>query len=200
MKNLVEILKRFPHESTRSLCEEFNVSPSFIHYQAKKHGIVKTQAQRDSTRFKEGPASGIQYRFKKGNIPANKGKKMPIEVRLKVEKTMFKKGLKPHNTKPKGTKSIRKDKSGIPYLYIKMSDSNWVLYHRFIWEKHNGKIPKGYRIHFKDKNTMNCDIDNLILLSGKESMALNTIQRYTPELIEVIKVSKKLIKKINQKN
>ena len=39
-----------------------------------------------------------------------------------------------------------------------------VLLHRYMWEKYNGEIPKGYQIHHKDKNRLNYDIDNLELV------------------------------------
>jgi hypothetical protein len=36
-----------------------------------------------------------------------------------------------------------------------------ILLHRVVWEKHNGKIPKGFHIHHKDENRLNNEIDNL---------------------------------------
>src|SRR3990167_6864709 len=40
--------------------------------------------------------------------------------------------------------------------------------HRYIWEKHNGNIPKGCHIHHKDFNPVNNDLDNLECLSSIE--------------------------------
>lgn len=40
--------------------------------------------------------------------------------------------------------------------------------HRYIWEKHNGKQPKGYEVHHVDDNPANNKIDNLILLTKAE--------------------------------
>ena len=40
--------------------------------------------------------------------------------------------------------------------------------HRYIWEKHNGEIPKGMHIHHIDGNTTNNHISNLKLVSPKE--------------------------------
>lgn len=40
--------------------------------------------------------------------------------------------------------------------------------HRIEWEKHYGAIPKGYIIHHKDENKLNCSINNLELLKRGE--------------------------------
>ena len=40
---------------------------------------------------------GKSHRYKPGQVPHNKGKKMPEHVRLSVQKTMFKPGHIPHN-------------------------------------------------------------------------------------------------------
>lgn len=40
--------------------------------------------------------------------------------------------------------------------------------HRLEWEKHYGKIPKGYIVHHKDEDKLNWSIENLELLSKSE--------------------------------
>lgn len=45
--------------------------------------------------------------------------------------------------------------------------------HRYIWEKYNGKIKKGYHIHHKDGNFENNDITNLIEVSPYEHAQLH---------------------------
>jgi hypothetical protein len=77
--------------------------------------------------------SGKAYRFKKGQLPVNKGKKqiefMSIEAIKKTVATRFKKGNKPHNTYEKdGIITSRIDNSGRPYLYIRTSVGKWELY------------------------------------------------------------------------
>lgn len=194
---ILEIIKnRFSDESTITIATDLGLSASKVNYLASKIGVKKSENQVAATRWKTGQKNGVQYQFPKGNIPFNKGKKMSNEVRLKTEKTQFKKGNKPHNTKPIGTINTRYDKTGIPYQYIKISDSNWELYHRHIWEKENGIIPKGYRIHFIDRNTLNCSIDNLQMLNPQDALSRNTIARFPTELISAIQLNKRLIKKI----
>lgn len=112
-------------------------------------------------------------RYSPGQEPPNKGKKMSAEVYAKVSATMFKKGSKPHNTKQDNAISIRKDNSGYEYKYIRISEGNWKLLHRVVWEDANGLIPRDHVIVFKDRDQMNCHIDNLECISKKENMERN---------------------------
>ena len=110
---------------------------------------------------------------------------MSSDVYQRVKHTMFKKGDKPHNTQPVGTIHFRTDKAGRTYAYIKIKDKDWRLMHRVVWEQHNGPIPPGHVIRFKDGNTMNWDINNLEMFHQSGNMELNTIQRFPAELQEV---------------
>ena len=112
--------------------------------------------------------TGRTGKFKKGNISFNTGTKGV----MKQNKTSFKKGSIPHNYKEIGSERIC-SKDG--YIYIKTVESKkWVLKHRFIWEKHNGKIPKGKIIQFKDGNKENLSIANLECISRQENLYLNS--------------------------
>jgi hypothetical protein len=111
---------------------------------------------------------------------------------------MFKKGTVPPNTQPIGTIHQRKDTGGKMYQYIKLADSKWEQLNRYTWEQHNGPIPKGMVVVYKDGNYLNNDIDNLMMITKKENMARNTIQRLPKELQQVMRLKCKLIKKINK--
>jgi hypothetical protein len=124
---------------------------------------------------------------------------MPAELYNVIAPTMFKKGRKPHNTKPVGTINVRLDSQDRPYQYIKIKDSHWELLQRYVWTQANGEIPAGSVVIFLDGNYLNCDISNLQVISRKENMARNTIQRYPAELQEVMKLTSKLKRKTNGK-
>ena len=47
------------------------------------------------------------------------------------------------------------------------------MLHRTVWEEHNGPIPEGMMVTFKDGNTENCDIGNLTLIDMAENVAMN---------------------------
>ena len=70
---------------------------------------------------------------------------------------------------PVGT--ITSDSHG--YLHIKTKDefgkrsSNWELYHRWVWEKENGKVPDDCWLIFLDNDRTNCDVSNLALIPKK---------------------------------
>lgn len=42
--------------------------------------------------------------------------------------------------------------------------------HRLVWEKYNGKIPKGFIVHHKDENKLNWSIENLELMNRSEHL------------------------------
>lgn len=117
-------------------------------------------------------ASGIDCRFQKGMIPANKGKKgsMSPDQYKKCAATMFKKGNIPQNHRPVGSERIDRD----GYVLIKVEEPNkWKPKHRVLWENANGPIPKKHRLIFADGNRQNITLDNLILVSYAESFIMN---------------------------
>lgn len=118
--------------------------------------------------IRNGLKTGTDGRFQKGNTPHNKGSKGCYAPGM--EKGWFKKGHTPLNYKPVGSERISKD----GYIEIKVKDPNkWKLKHRYLWEKHNGKIPKGMILIFKDNNKLNVCLNNLILISRAENMEIN---------------------------
>lgn len=63
--------------------------------------------------------------------------------------------------------------NGYPTIFVNGKN---VLLHRYVWEKHFGKIPEGYEIHHKDKNRLNYSIDNLELTEIKEHHRQHAIE------------------------
>jgi len=113
-----------------------------------------------------------QWHFTQKHQPYNKGKHFLPGGRSSEH--CYKKGNQPHNTRKDYDISHRKDnKSGITYQYIRLEKGKWVLMHRYIWELQYGAIPKGHIITFRDKDPMNCTLDNLDCISRKEHMSRN---------------------------
>lgn len=67
-----------------------------------------------------------------------------------------------------GLKFTRDEKTG---YYLNATIRKRI--HRYVWEYHNGEIPKGYEIHHIDYDKSNNDISNLQLLSQKEHQKLH---------------------------
>ena len=191
------IRERYPFEPTKKIADDLGLSEGSVYNRAYAMGIKKDPVYLRSTQYPPGYLGGKATQFQKGQTPPNKGQKMSKDLYEKVEKTMFKKGNKPMNTQPIGTIHQRKDTGGKMYLYIKLADSKWQLLNRYTWEQHNGPIPKGMVVVYKDGNYLNNDIANLLMITKKENMARNTIQRLPKELQQVIRLKCKLIKKIN---
>lgn len=118
----------------------------------------------------------------------------------KTKATRFQKGHLPHNTRHDHAISDRKDKNGRVYRYIRIGLSKWIPYHRYLWEKYNGEIPKGYNVQFKDGNTLNCTIENLYLISRTEQLKNeNSLHaRYPEEIQKLIQLKGALHRQINK--
>ena len=154
-----------PGKYTTEITEMFN----------KQFNLELKVSQIESCKRNHNIKSGIDSRFKKGNIPVNKGKKgsMSPEQYKKCQATMFKKGNIPANRRPIG--SERLDKNG--YILIKIQDGhktkNWTRKHRYLYEQAYGNVPKGYKVIFADGNNRNFDLENLILVSDAEELIMN---------------------------
>lgn len=138
---------------------------------------------------------GVKNQWKKGHPSFNKGQKVSPEKYAKMSKTFYKKGHKPYNLQDDGHERICVD----GYIEVRLRAGKYSLKHRVVWEQHNGKIPDGMIIAFKDNNKQNTDITNLEMIDRKGLMARNTIARFPAEIHSTIKIIHKLKKQINEK-
>lgn len=125
--------------------------------------------------------TGRTGRFEKGHVPANKGVPMTPEQYAKCAPTMFRKGesCAGNTPMPLGSEVFREG-----YVMVKVAQPNiWRFKSHIVWEEHNGAIPPGHIITYKDGDPLNCDIDNLILISRRVSqiMSLKGLHKYTGE-------------------
>ena len=195
----------FPEILTRELAKKLGRSMQSVRGRAYTLGLNKSEAFMNNPDLSGRLSNfnndkGKATRFTKGHIPANKGKSldqfMNPETIKKFKQNRFKPGHTPHNTKSDGHISIRNLK-GTKYKFIRLSLNDWIPYHHYIWCHLEGrKIPKGMNLVFKDKNTLNCHIDNLELITNEELMSRNTIHRFPEELKSTIRTLSKLKKTI----
>ncbi len=167
-----------------------------IYGKAKLLGLSKSDS------FYEGEKSGrltaligAGTRFRKGCVSWNKGKKMTFNQNRAMHH--FPKGNLPHNTRENGYISIRANKSKPKYHWIRIDQSKWVMLHVKMWIDANGPVPPGYIVVFKNRNTEDCRIENLELITRKENMARNTLIQWPEELKETIVSLNKLKKLIS---
>jgi len=112
--------------------------------------------------------SGRNGRFQNGLTPWNTG----MKGLCFSPETQFKPGSKPKNTLPEGAVTIRQDKSGLKYKYVKTA-SGMKLLQRHNWQLANGPIPERCIIRFIDCDTMNCNPDNLYVVTRSEHLKMN---------------------------
>lgn len=111
---------------------------------------------------RKGWHTGRTGKYIKGQIPANKGKKMPYSPNS--ARTQFKKGQLPHNTKHLGHERVSKD----GYVEISIDEPNphtgyerrYVLKHRYLFEKANGPLEEGMCLKCLDGDKTNTDPSN----------------------------------------
>lgn len=138
--------------------------------------------------------NGSDGRFPKGHIPVNKGKKGMGGY----PPTQFKKGHKPHNYLPVGTERV----NGDGYIDIKIADPNkWKAKHRILWEEAHGPIPDDHVLIFADKDKLNCQLDNLMLVTRAQAAVLNNrgLRRENRELTETGLIIADLILKTGER-
>jgi len=141
---------------------------------------------------------GRSNRFKKGNTPANKGKKTIYKsekTQARQQAGQYHKGHLPHNAKHNGYLSIRAD----GYVWFRISKAKWAMMHRLLWEAETGEtLTKEDNIIFKDGNRLNIIFNNLEKLTHAELMQRNGICNYPPELRQTLRINAKLKKQINK--
>ena len=182
-------LSKFPEEVRDFIQENYKGrSNAELHRLiCDRFGPVMTLSQVKTYKKNHHFDSGLTGYFEKGCTPLNKGKTwddfMPKESQERSRKVCFAKGHVPHNHLPVGT--VVKTTDG--YMSRKIGEPNkWEYIHRATWERYYGPIPDGMCVTFKDGNTENCDISNLMLVTRAEHIRLNQNHlRYTePELTE----------------
>lgn len=150
----------------------------------------------NSLRKRNGWLTGRTGCFEKGNEPFNKGVKGWYAKG--TEKTRFPKGHKPLNHRPVGSTRITAD----GYTEIKMAEGmhQWKLFHRVVWERLNGKIPRGLNLIFIDGNKQNLAITNLTLVTRAQNMKRNShYENYPKEISQLIQLQGAINRQLNRR-
>lgn len=175
-----------------------------VHAKANGLGIKKSEEFLNSplsgrTGFDDRGRAG---RFCKGSTPANKGVK-GWQAGGRSRETQFKpgslNGSAAKRYKPVGTERISRE----GYLERKFKDdgppqSRWRAVHLLLWEEHNGPLPKGHAIAFRNGDKSDIRLENLELVSRAEMMRRNTLHRYPEEITSAIRAKGVLTRRINK--
>ncbi|MHC1780997.1 MAG: HNH endonuclease signature motif containing protein [Bacteroidales bacterium] len=194
--DLARFIELYPSKSNAELGIMFGVRESYMHHLGFKLRLFKSKEF-----IRERSSKGY---FKPGCTPPNKGKKlhefMSPERIEKFLKTSYRAGHTAVNRAAVGTEVITRD----GYVRVKIAEPNiWKLKHRLVWERVHGEIPKGCNIQFHDRNSQNCSIENLYMISKSEQIHCNSIMRYPESLresIHKIATINKLVSKAKHKS
>ncbi|MGH8385514.1 MAG: HNH endonuclease signature motif containing protein [Pseudomonas sp.] len=188
----------YPATPMSQLIELLGRPKSALYGKAKELGLKRSAeflASEHSGRLRPDANPGLATRFQKGHGTWNKGK--PFAAGGRSAETQFTSGRLPHNHVPIGTEVMASD----GYMKIKVAEPNkWEWTHRRNWEAAHGAIPKGMVLVFKTADHSNCCVDNLELITRRELMSRNTIQRFPPELKQTIRLLGKLKRTIEATN
>lgn len=142
-----------------------------------RFGAGMTRMQIRTAVKNRGFTSGRTGWFPAGNVPWNQGTRgMGLTG---ANKRSFKKGSVPANRKPVGSERIDTD----GYIYIKVEEpdpytgfpTRYKLKHVHVWEQENGPVPDGMCLMFKNGIQLDCEPENLALVSRAELLRLNQL-------------------------
>jgi len=198
----------YPHESDALLRKVFRRSRSAIYRRAYLLGVRKSPEFIDEELSRLGrqlAGAGMAYRFPKGTIPPNKGRKGYYAPGS--ERGWFKKGQRngraaEHHMPVGATRLVD------GYVYIKVAEVlnqpytvNWKPLHILNWERANGRpLPEGHCLWFRDGDRMNVEPKNLELITRSEGMRRNTVHNLPKELSLAIQLRGALVRQINQRS
>jgi hypothetical protein len=201
-----KVLRReYPHRPTARIAKKLGTTVLSTYQRANLIGLKKTPEfmakllkQCGQNVVKVGKA----FRFKKGQVPPNKGLRRPGYSigRGRMQETQFKKGtLNGHALQhymPIGSTRLMDG-----YLQRKVSETgypprDWKGVHIILWEEAHGPVPASHAVCFKDGDRTHVRFDNLELLTRAELMLRNTIQNYPEPLKQVIRLHGKLKRKL----
>lgn len=194
----------YPNTPTKQVATVLQRNIGTVYRKANLLGLTKSKAFLASP--ESGRTNGIKgkdTRFKKGNIPWNKGMKGRKATGRAVE-TQFKpgqlNGRAAEMYQPLGSERVTRD--GIRQRKIRddgPSQYRWRAVHALLWEEHNGPIPKGHIVVFKDGNRENITLENLELITRAELMNRNSYHNYPKEIAELIQLRGAVQRQINKR-
>ena len=193
----------YPDTPTATIAKRLRRSPSSVYARAGTLGLSKSDtylASPHACRLRRGDGIGAHARFKPGHEPWNKGRSYAAGGRS--PETRFKAGNRPQTWVPVGT--LAEDADG--YLKRKVRDDaprgisrkNWVFVHRELWEKHQGPIPPGHSVVFRNGDKKDIRIENLELVTRAELLARNTIHNLLKPLAQAIQLKGAIKRKLRR--
>lgn len=195
---------RYPDEPTPTIASALKRSAAAVYARAKQLGLQKSAAYLagpHACRLRRGDGVGAAFRFRKGQVPANKGLRRPGWSTGRMKETQFKKGEPNRNVMPIGSTRLIDG-----YLYRKVSDVPYVAYtvnwkpeHLLLWTDTHGPVPEGHVLVFKNGDRQDIRLDNLELISRRDLMARNTVHNLPKPLADTVRLLGALNRQIRRR-
>jgi len=180
-EDIRQLRKFYRNHKAKDCAKKFKCGISAIYNQVYNHSL------KHSVKFNEKLKAFFRANVIKAGMPyrIKPGGKLPDGTQFRQpkgtcapgsEKGWFKKGGLPIGTLYDGAIRMRLEKTGHCgtkrlMKFIRIKKSKWIYLKNYVWEKHHGKVPKGMLVAFKNpKNSMNCSLRNLCLITKEESM------------------------------
>lgn len=197
-KHLQILRELYADTSTQEIADQIGRKLSTVYSMAKNLGLQKSEEFQNSplsgrlTKYNAEERGG-KYRFQKGQISHNKGLRRPGYAPGRMAETQFKKGHTPHNALPIGTEIVSTD----GYRKIKIAEPDiWEFVHRRTWEQQYGPIPHEMMIRFRDGDKLNCDVENLMLVTKTDNALYNSIWDIPEEVVPAMAALAELKKEL----
>lgn len=192
--------------STADIAAQLGCTRSRVYVKAERLGLKKSAAYLASPaacRLCRDDNIGAQYRYRKGNVPANKGVRRPGWGPGRMKDNWFQPGCFPANRDPDFyvLGALRVNTDG--YIDMRVSfepgSKGWRALHLILWEDTHGPIPKSHAVCFRNGDKLDVELANLELVSRADLMRRNTIHNYPPEIARAVQLVGALHRKINQR-
>lgn len=192
------LTKKYSDTETHLIAEELDRTVCSVFNQVNKLGLKKSNAYFQRTRSKTLIEAGKKSRFKKGNVPFNKG--VPFNPGGRSAETRFKKGQKPHTWYPLGTERMNKDGN----IERKVADTgvrnvDWKTLAVIEWEKLNGPVPDDMIIVHANHDRADFSAENLIAVTRSQNMRRNSLHNYPKDIARLMQLRGVLNRKINER-
>ena len=202
-EKLQKLINDFPHRKTEEIAKEFGFSYPSVSNKAYKLGLKKTDEFIKEHCNRLTGTLGIEHRFQKGNVPFNKGKKMPDELKEKIKHTFFQPGQVPATCVHFGK----------PYLYERTRKNGYV--ERIWWIQEDKNKRSAYLAYLCRQNGIDLTgkkprlkpgfdhsrpptMEDIVIVTNAEHLEQNSIYRYPEEVVNLIKLKGALTRQINK--
>jgi hypothetical protein len=207
-KATARLVRDYPNVATWRIARAVKRPLGYVYAKANRLGLKKSPeylASPDACRLRRGGNVGAAYRFKKGQVPANKGMRRPGWAPGRMKETQFKKGQR-NGQAARHYMPLGAERLVDGYLYVKVAEVqnvpytvNWKPVNVLNWERANGRpLPDGHVLRFRDGNHMNVAVANLELITRRENALRNSLHRLPEPLKRAIYAKGALNRRINR--